>query len=122
MVAAKRLRAVVPIHEGPYRRYHRSAWINALQLGVTLSRRGHFTADERLRKRLPRIVLSGLLMGALLLGLMWLFQSHYESGQVFWSHLWPLLVMVGVGAVAYFLFAHATGAMRLSELRSMLKR
>lgn len=99
-----------------------SAWLNALQLGVTLTRRGYFTADQRLRQRLPRIVLAGLLMGALLLGGAWVFQAQYAEGTGFLSHLWPLAVLVAAGILAYFLLAHLTGAMRLHELRSMLKR
>ena len=37
------------------------------QLAFTLNRRGHFALDQRLRQRLPRIVLAALAMGALLL-------------------------------------------------------
>jgi putative peptidoglycan lipid II flippase len=99
-----------------------SAWLNALQLGMALTRRGHFEADERLRFRLPRIVLSGLVMGALLLGGAWLLRSSYGRETAFWGHLWSLLLLVAGGGLAYFTLAHATGAMRLHELRSMLKR
>jgi putative peptidoglycan lipid II flippase len=99
-----------------------AAWVNAAQLGVTLARRGYYTPDDRLRQRLPRIVLSGLLMGGLLLGGLYLLQGQYAEGKGFLAHLWPLLLLVFGGSAAYFVFAHATGAMRLSELRSMLKR
>jgi putative peptidoglycan lipid II flippase len=99
-----------------------AAWINAAQLGATLSRRGHFALDDRLKHRLPRIVLAGLLMGVLLLGGYWLLEARFALEQGFLSHLWALLLLVIGGAAAYFLLAHATGAMRLPELRSMLKR
>ena len=33
-----------------------AAWVNAAGLGITLSRRGLFLADERLMRRLPRIL------------------------------------------------------------------
>ena len=99
-----------------------AAWTNAIQLGVTLSRRGFYAPDERLKQRLPRILISGLAMGLLLLGGVWLFAPSYAPGQGFLAHLWPLLVLVGGGIASYFLLAHLTGAMRLGEVRSMLKR
>ena len=99
-----------------------AAWVNALLLGVTLGRRGYFTADDRLRRRLPRIIVSGLLMGFLLMAGAWLLQGQYAVGKGFVAHLWPLLLLVSGGIAGYFLFAHVTGAMRLDELRSMLKR
>ena len=99
-----------------------AAWVNAAQLGLTLSRRGHFRLDELTRKRLPRIVAAGLLMGLILLGGQWLLWPQFAVTKGFLSHLWALLVLVIGGAASYFLLAHLTGAMRLSELRSMLKR
>ena len=39
-------------------------WANAALLGVTLTRRGHFHADARLRKNLLFIVVLSLVMGA----------------------------------------------------------
>ncbi|MHA1108053.1 MAG: murein biosynthesis integral membrane protein MurJ, partial [Alphaproteobacteria bacterium] len=41
-----------------------SAWINAGLLGFILRRRGHYSADRRLRQRLPRMVLAALVMAA----------------------------------------------------------
>ena len=99
-----------------------AAWVNAAQLGLTLSRRGHFKLDELTRKRLPRIVAAGLLMGLILLGGQWLLWPQFAETKGFLSHLWALLVLVIGGSTSYFILAHATGAMRLSELRSMLKR
>lgn len=99
-----------------------AAWVNAVLLGVTLSRRGYFAMDSRLQTRLPRIILSGFLMGGLLLAGIWLLSRNYAEGAGFASALWALLVLVGGGIVSYFLLAEATGAMRLAELRTMLKR
>ena len=99
-----------------------AAWVNAGLLGVTLSRRGLFTLDDRLRRRLPRIVLSGLVMGALLLAGTYLLRANYSEGAGFLAAAWGLLLLVTGGAVSYFVIAHITGAMRLGEIRSMLKR
>jgi putative peptidoglycan lipid II flippase len=43
-----------------------AAWINA-SFGDRLSRRNLFTLDARMIDKLPRIILSGMLMGAILL-------------------------------------------------------
>jgi putative peptidoglycan lipid II flippase len=99
-----------------------AAWVNAMQLGVTLGRRGYFAPDARLRQRLPRILASGLAMGILLLVGAWLLTQNYAAGEGFLAHLWGLVVLVAVGLASYFAFAHVSGAMAMSELRSMLKR
>jgi putative peptidoglycan lipid II flippase len=99
-----------------------AAWLNALQLGVTLGRREYFAPDDRLLQRLPRIIVSGLAMGALLLVGTWVLSANYAAGAGFMAHLWGLVVLVAGGAASYFALAHATGAMALPELRSMLKR
>ena len=99
-----------------------AAWINTLLLGITLTRRGHFTLDERLRKRLPRIVASAFLMGGALLGASHLLAGNYAEGAGFLAALWGLALLVAGGISSYFILAHFTGAMRLGELKSMLKR
>lgn len=99
-----------------------AAWVNAALLGVTLSRRGLFTLDERSRKRLPRIVASGLIMGGLLLGGSWLLAADYAEGAGFRAALAGLVLLVSGGILSYFALAHVTGAMRLGEIKSMLKR
>jgi putative peptidoglycan lipid II flippase len=99
-----------------------AAWLNAALLAVTLSQRGLFVLDERSRQRLPRILVSTLLMGALLLAGQWLLRSNYAENAGFLAAAWGLLLLVGGGIVSYFSLAHVTGAMRLREFTSMLKR
>jgi len=99
-----------------------AAWLNALQLAMTLWRRGHYAPDERLRRRLPRIIGSGLVMGALLLAGQWLLRENFVAGAGFQAGLWGLMTLVIGGLVSYFLLAHLTGAMTLGELRAMLAR
>ena len=99
-----------------------AAWVNAGLLGITLSRRGYYAVDDRLRSRLPRIVVSGLLMGALLLASDYYLSDYFAEGAGFIAEVWALLVLVAGGSAGYFVLAHLTGAMRLDELRSMLKR
>jgi putative peptidoglycan lipid II flippase len=99
-----------------------AAWVNAGLLGVTLHRQGLFTLDERCRKRLPLIVGSALVMGGLLLGGTWLLRANYAEEAGFLAAAWGLLLLVTGGALSYFVVAHVTGAMRLGEIKSMLKR
>lgn len=99
-----------------------AAWTNTILLGLSLSREGLFSLDERARQRLPRIVASALGMGALLLAGSWALQGNYAQGAGFLSAAWGLMVLVLGGIFSYFVLAHLTGAMRLSEITSMLKR
>jgi putative peptidoglycan lipid II flippase len=99
-----------------------AAWVNTTLLAVALSRRSLFSLDERSRQRLPRILISALLMGALLLGGQWLLRGNYAESAGFLAAAWGLLLLVSGGIVSYFALAHFTGAMRLNDFTSMLKR
>ena len=99
-----------------------AAWINAALLGTTLARRGFFAADKRLKQRLPRIIASGLLMGALLLFGFWALRENFSETSRFLNSLVSLLVLVLGGMASYFALAHLTGAMTLSELRTVRQR
>jgi putative peptidoglycan lipid II flippase len=99
-----------------------AAWVNAALLGITLHRRGLFALDERSRKRLPRIIASAVLMGALLFAGTWALATNYAENAGFIAAAWGLLLLVAGGSLGYFAIAHLTGAMRLGEIRTMLKR
>lgn len=99
-----------------------AAWVNALLLASTLSHRGWFTLDDRSRHRLPRILIAALVTGALLLAGQWLLRANYAENAGLIAAAWGLMLLVGGGMVSYFALAHLTGAMRLGELKSMLKR
>jgi putative peptidoglycan lipid II flippase len=99
-----------------------AAWVNAGLLGITLSRRGLFTLDERSRKRLPRMLGAALLMGGLLLGGSWLLRANYAEQAGFIAAAWGLLLLVTGGVLSFFGVAHVSGAMRLGEIKTMLKR
>jgi putative peptidoglycan lipid II flippase len=99
-----------------------AAWTNAILLATALTRRDHFRLDDRLRARLPRILLSGVVMGLLLLlGLRFL-QENFAETASFFSAAWGLVVLVFGGAAAYFALAHFSGAMSLAEIRATAKR
>jgi putative peptidoglycan lipid II flippase len=99
-----------------------AAWVNTLCLAFTLSRRKLFSLDERLIDRLPRIILSALLMGGFLLAGAWLLSANYAPGTSILLKVTALLVLVIGGACSYFLLAHLSRAMTFGELSAMLRR
>ncbi len=99
-----------------------AAWANAILLAISLTRRGHYQMDGRLKARLPRILVSGLLMGLLLLLGLWLLQDNFSATASFISSLWGLAVLVAGGIAGYFALAHVSGAMTLAEMRAAIKR
>jgi putative peptidoglycan lipid II flippase len=99
-----------------------AAWVNAGLLGFALSRKSLFLLDDRARSRLPRILVSSLAMGGLLLAGAWLLRSNYAEQAGFIAAAWGLLLLVTGGALSYLVVVHVTGAMRLGEIKTMLKR
>lgn len=96
-----------------------AAWLNALALIFTAVRRGYYSADQRFRSRLPRILLSAAIMGAVLWGLLtFLLANNYADRAGFIAALWGLLVLLLAGVASYFGVAQVIGAFRLSELRN----
>jgi putative peptidoglycan lipid II flippase len=87
---------------------------------VTLHRRGLFEPDARLLNRLPRIVVASAIMAGFLLlahrNLDWLYPWLFNST------LLVLAVVCAAGLVVFALAAVLTGALRLSEVRTALKR
>ena len=99
-----------------------AAWANAILLATALTRRGHYKLDDRLKARLPRIVISGVLMGLLLLLGRWFLQENFTETASFFSEAWGLVVLVAGGVAGYFSLAHLLGAMSLAEMRAVVKR
>ncbi len=99
-----------------------AGWINAILLGYTLSKRGEFSVDERLRHALPRIIVASLVMGFALLGLMQFVGPLFSVDTAFVLRLITLAGMVGFGAAIYFAFAWWTGAMNVSALKQSFSR
>ena len=97
-----------------------SALINMALLYWTLRRRGHFTADARLKRRLPRLALAAAIMGAAL----WCGErliEPYTTGS-FWVRAGGMLALVGAGGAIYGAACFATRAYRLSDLRALVRR
>jgi putative peptidoglycan lipid II flippase len=91
-----------------------AAWLNAGLLGFRLYRGNLLRPDARLRRRLPRIVLVSLAMGAAL----WLLEP--------WLAPLPqslaLAVLVVLGGTIFAVLAQLSGAMALGEVRAHMAR
>ncbi len=97
-----------------------AAWINALLLYVMLVRRGHFTADDRLRRRLPRIVAATAAMAAVLLAAHGSSAAWWPAGQD--RKIAYLAVLVILGSSTYAVLARLFGAIAWSDVRDMIRR
>ena len=97
-----------------------SAWTNTLLLAILLRQRGQLTRDERFKSRLPRILLSAVLMGGVLWGLTLVLTPWIDNGET--QRIAALIILILAGLVSYFLLAHVTGAARLSDIKGMMRK
>jgi putative peptidoglycan lipid II flippase len=99
-----------------------SGWVNTVLLAVTLSRRGSFSADIALRKRLPLILLAAILMGVCLTVATWAMAPLLAApGLLVRAFAVGILVLGGV--VIFALFCQLTGAADFRRaLRTALSR
>lgn len=98
-----------------------AAWLNAALLAGGLLRRGHLTVDARLRGRLVRIVGVTVTMTAVL----WVARDALAASS--WldsrgARIAALAGLVALGLVVYGAAAQISGAMRVAELRTLLRR
>jgi putative peptidoglycan lipid II flippase len=107
-------------HIGPPLATALASCLNTAMLYRALKRRGHFAADARLKRRIPRLAIAALMMGAalyVLAPLAW----PYLTGPILQRGL-ALLVLTGGGAAVYGIACFLTGAFRLSDVRALLGR
>jgi putative peptidoglycan lipid II flippase len=107
-------------HVGPPLATALASFVNVALLYRMLKRRGHFAADQRLKRRLPRLAIASVLMGAAVYALAPL-AAPYLTGSIL-ERVAALLVLTGGGALTYAIACFLTGAFRLSDLRALLTR
>jgi putative peptidoglycan lipid II flippase len=88
---------------------------NAVVLAVLLHRRGHFALDEAAKRRVPRILLAGILMAAAL----WGTEMILPPGK---TTIPDFLLLTLAGGVAYAGGGIILGAFDLTQLKSLLRR
>lgn len=86
-------------------------WFGKSGMGVNV------TADDRLIQRLPRILVASLVMGAYVYGINIALTPVYTV-----SRGLAVLILVSTGIAVYFATAYAIGAMKLSDLKSAVRR
>ncbi|MEJ7933076.1 murein biosynthesis integral membrane protein MurJ [Sphingobium sp. AN558] len=107
-------------HVGPPLATALASTVNVFMLYRTLVARGHFAADAQLKRRLPRLALAAIAMGAALL----LFDGPlypWLTGPMLHRYL-ALAALVGAGVAMYGLACFATGAYRIADLRALMRR
>lgn len=97
-----------------------AAWINTGLLGWILYRRGSLRLDGRLRRRLPRIFASALLMGVAVYCAARALDPAFAGAPALRAG--ALVLLVGTGLAAYLAASLACGAVALRDLRQMLRR
>lgn len=97
-----------------------AAWLQTGLLGFVLLRRGHWRPDRRLALRLARTLFCALVMVAVLLALAHLLRPDLLGrGSLRYGAL-VLLIVAGGGV--FLLLAQLSGAARLQEIASQLRR
>ena len=92
-----------------------SAWLNCLLLGRTLSQRGDFVIDKRLRKRLPLTLMSTVIM-TIGLGLLFMGLESWLADKMIYRVM-AIVVLVTSGVGIFACAAYVTGAARPQDLR-----
>jgi putative peptidoglycan lipid II flippase len=114
--------ALIPLigHVGPPLATALSSTVNVWMLYRTLVKRGHFAADAQLRRRLPRLALAALLMGAALYGFDRLLDPWLNGHAV--ARYTALIVLVGAGCAIYAVACFVTRAFLISDIKALVRR
>jgi putative peptidoglycan lipid II flippase len=107
-------------HVGPPLATAVASCVNVYLLYRTLKARGHFRSDGRLRRRIPRLALAAVAMGAALFALNQLFEP-YMLGTI-WIRFAGLAALVSGGIAIYGIACFLTGAFRLADLKTLMRR
>ncbi|MEM6903351.1 MAG: murein biosynthesis integral membrane protein MurJ, partial [Pseudomonadota bacterium] len=100
-----------------------TAWLNLALLARGLKRAGHFRLDDRIRKRLPRIVIAGAVMAAsLLIALFVASELGIDTASDAYRRVGWMFGLIGLGAVSYAVGCLATGGSSLHDLKSGFAR
>jgi putative peptidoglycan lipid II flippase len=118
---ALNLAFILPLkHVGPPLATALASTVNVWMLYHTLKKRGHFEADRRLRRRVPRLAIAAAIMGV---ALYWFapLVDPYMTGSIVRRGL-GLLVLVSAGGAVYAVACFLTGAFVLGDLKLLMRR
>jgi putative peptidoglycan lipid II flippase len=112
---------IMPLkHIGPPLATAIASWVNVLLLYRRLRSDGHFVPDAQIRRRIWRLALAALAMGAILFMLEDLLTPYI--GGTWTIRTAAMIVLVGSGCVVYGIAVLALGAVRMGDLRTLLRR
>ena len=115
------LALILPLkHMGPPLATALASTVNVWMLYHELKKRGHFDADARLRRRVPRLALASILMGVALFFVVPLIDP-YLTGSIF-RRAGGLIALVGAGSAVYAIACFLTGGFVLDDLKLMMRR
>jgi putative peptidoglycan lipid II flippase len=97
-----------------------SSSVNVGMLYWTLHKRGHFTPDAQLRRRIPRLFLASIMMGVVLLLLTPIADPYLTRSLVVRAAV--LIALCGGGSLVYFAACFITGAFAMDDIKLLLRR
>jgi putative peptidoglycan lipid II flippase len=97
-------------------------WMNALLLWQGLAHHNHFETDARLKRALPLIVLSSLIMAIVVWCAARFAAPWLAAGTPALVRFSVLAALVAFGAGVYFAAAEITGVLRLGQVTAVLRR
>ena len=97
-----------------------AGWTMLAQLYWGVRNMGDATqVDSRYKKRLPKIIVSAIIMGAAMWFISLLLTGLLETPYLRYV---ALIILLTVGFLSYFGMAQITGALRIKDLRQATKR
>jgi putative peptidoglycan lipid II flippase len=95
-----------------------SSWVNVIFYAYFIKKRNLFSFDKQLKYRLPRIIISVVVMGIILHLLLDFFsgQFHYNES---WKFIY-LFIIVGASLFIYFLTSIFSGAFKFKDIKLKL--
>lgn len=97
-------------------------WLNAYLLWATLSRKGDFLADRRIKRNIPLILLASMAMVAALLGASHWLAPHFAHGAGFLTKASILAAEIGIGLAVYAAIILLTGVMTMGQIGRLARK
>ncbi len=98
-----------------------ATWTNAILLYITLRKQDQDLLDDKLKRRLPRLILSAFVMGGVTYLLAALTQTWFTDGALLLK-ISGLACIIGISSLVYFVLLHVTGAFRLKDMMKYAKK
>jgi putative peptidoglycan lipid II flippase len=92
-----------------------SSWINVLMHCYFIRKRNLHTLDSKLIYKLPRIILSVVVMGIILYLLLGFFSDKFDYNES-WKFIY-LFIIVTISLISYFLISNFSGAFKFKDIK-----